>query len=295
MIKVDRLSFLAFTFAVLSLQSKALAVTGGALTSDRRFEAVLSYQIQARENGNLCTATVIGPRHLLTAAHCVDDIDPKTFMRFLLADFPKNVQLELDKKNGVRFGDTRLKVYLFDDWKGSVARGMDVAIIELHSNLNVKPMRISTTPVQAGERLLFAGYGCDQETKELRTNLKIGMATRSSLRANTFATRSSPTKICKGDSGGPFMRVAADGELEIVGVTSFYFRLGHALLNSRDHIARIDAETEARVDLWIKMILDGRSQALEYNGIDNIPAYRLGSPAPQRPVNPAHDARWTSQ
>ena len=96
-----------------------------------------------------CTATLIGSRTLLTAAHCVDGVNPAA-MKFGIGPSLSNLEAIIDVAS----------VSPHPDYHAQTISN-DIATIELSSDAPVAPMPVanSLTEENVGDDFLFVGYG----------------------------------------------------------------------------------------------------------------------------------------
>lgn len=141
--------------------------------------------------GSACTATIVGPRVLLTAGHCASTGDR---LRFRFA-------------NQIREAIATQ----------SPTRGHDVSLALVSGSLNVTPARIGGS-VSVGQIVLLTGFGCTQPGGGGGNDgiLRVGNSQVIGFSGFNFITRRG-SALCFGDSGGPaFQR----GTLNVVGVNS---------------------------------------------------------------------------
>jgi V8-like Glu-specific endopeptidase len=170
--------------------------------------------------GSLCTATLITPTVLITAAHCVKPSVVGDGMEFLaifnptLSGSPASTQhLVAETHFDPAFNETNL------------TNGHDVAVAILAEPItDITPIPWRRTPLPAsfsGQNARLVGYGLNDGFNQTgagtkrQVTVKIGSVTDTILQLGNFGATS-----CNGDSGGPAL-VTVDGQEQLVGVTSF--------------------------------------------------------------------------
>lgn len=183
------------------------AIVNGTETSDYPATGMLLTQGQS-----ICTGTVVGPRSVLTAAHCVDGADPSS----LEFGFGAN-------QDQVEGSVQVLAAVQHPQWD-SQALANDVAMLTLSEDAPVAPIELNKAmdDTWIGRPVTLVGYGVSDGPSQTGGGIKRMVdVTIDKLEATTlhYTTESGQT-ACNGDSGGPAF--ADEGGVQVVvGVTSY--------------------------------------------------------------------------
>jgi secreted trypsin-like serine protease len=201
--------------------SSVSAIVGGSVdTADPAIVLLASYPAD-QSTLSTCTASLVAPDVLLTAAHCVDLAvhAGETFGVFLGADangYPTAADLapELQPVKEVH-------IHPSYDPNPPFTADIGVAILESPLSTPVLPVRMAPLPPDiAGKPARIVGYGqttYNQPNTQKNTADTVVAAVDS---GDTLSVGDLSRRSCVGDSGGPAL-VMLDGAETIVGVDSY--------------------------------------------------------------------------
>lgn len=191
-----------------------------------------------------CSATAIGPRAVLTAAHCVHNFDVATLSLTTGA-------LARSPETTISVEQTHVAPGFTGDPNVDTAAGTDLAVVIAKSELGVPVVPLSRAAPSIGAHVTLVGYGLssatDLETRGTRRSAEVIISGVCSL---LVQFGDDVTNACHGDSGGPLLSRGTAVE-ELVAVVS-YGRT--AKCEPPTHAVRVDAYAA-----WIDTVLAGRT------------------------------------
>jgi V8-like Glu-specific endopeptidase len=166
-----------------------------------------------------CSSTLIAPRTLLTAAHCVD---PSMLGATRLTIVATNAPTEAEVMPGINTVNV-IETRLHPQWNAAAGLGNDLGLALLEGPQTVSPSAWNSQNISGlgGAAIRAVGYGAatpDGGTDTKRTvDLTIRQLTPDLISLGNLVDKG----ICHGDSGGPTFHTFGDGVERLVGVHSF--------------------------------------------------------------------------
>jgi secreted trypsin-like serine protease len=281
------LASLAVAAAAQAANPKASAsVIGGHNATIAQYPSLAYIEGVQATAGYACTGTVVAPRVILTAGHCVEDIESSSIVE------PTEIAVATGVSNLTKIPRANIsavvQVLAYPNFDPTKLQG-DAGLLILAAPVVAPPIALATTADAAlyepGDELTIAGWGIDdRKTGHAPTQLQAasvpveeaGRCKRGTRRFYPFfdpihqvcALDISGFKVtaCHGDSGGPAIATRTDGTPVEIGVTS----LGDGSCNpsSPAVFTRVD-----QISTWVQSWIN---------------AVELGAPAPQVVVPKSH-------
>jgi secreted trypsin-like serine protease len=223
-VKISRLLVLiATTFLLACSQSgedscedlslSSLKIVSGTKCGDTDVSPVVL--VELRKDGDrlgYCSGSVIGRRSVLSAAHCVEDVDE---VRVKIGGSWQTAA------SFIQHPDAQIDDGQIDD------PAYDLSIIGLSADHTINPLRLAKAAIlQKGDEFSIFGFGQSGEFfNRDKTELRSGRMEAEKVRTGYFEASydNDSSSICFGDSGGPALLVPSGGKVAepvIIGVAS---------------------------------------------------------------------------
>jgi hypothetical protein len=250
------------------------SVIGGHNATIEQFPSLAFIEGVAATSGYACTGTVVAPRVVLTAGHCVEDIESSSITE------PTKIAVATGVSNLTKIAPDQIsqvvQVLAYPNFDPTKLQG-DAGLLILAQPVVAPPIPLATTAeaslYEVGDELTIAGWGVDNRFTGHAPNqlqaatVPIEEASRCKQGTRRFYPFYDPShqlcaldapdfKVtsCHGDSGGPAIATRTDGSMVEVGVTS----LGDGTCNpsSPAVFTRVD-QIQPWVQSWIEAVEAG--------------------------------------
>ncbi|HWE28867.1 MAG TPA: trypsin-like serine protease [Polyangia bacterium] len=213
-------------------------IIGGTTDTTDSAVVLLYMTVPGQTGGSLCTAEVISPHVVVTAAHCTGGEDPAitnaVWRVYLGPDFSKATAADMLVVTEAHYNAQ------FDIKNLPGGNDVGVAILQNALPSTIVPLPVNHASMDTGfdgKQVRFVGYGLDDAAAQTGAGVK--RTTTTTLSDHTalllhFADATHET--CNGDSGGPAL-MTLDGRETIVGLTSY----GDVNCSTGGYDTRVDA------------------------------------------------------
>jgi secreted trypsin-like serine protease len=187
--------------------SSESSIIGGTVTNDYPAVGALT-----RFGQSFCTGTVVAPRLVVTAAHCLADLGGSS------------IRFALGTRASAPEASVAVRGYAAHPSYDARQIRNDIGVVVLAEDAPVAPVAVnsSMTAEWVGHSLEFVGFGATNGFTGSGSGTKRAVTIPvSQVGATQFAYVDRSRNTCFGDSGGPAFARGAEGQLVLVGVTSY--------------------------------------------------------------------------
>lgn len=191
----------------------ALAIVNGTVPAEERYRQEFPWAVAVHYEGSggICSAQIVAPQWVLTAAHCAS----------------ANARVMAGRRDRTVAEPVRVVAAVKHPAYDGKTGANDIGLLRLERPLALAPVPMlakaeAPALLREGARAVIAGYGKRVTGGEYARDLVVSDVELRSLRLDgaRFVFLDLASGPCGGDSGGPLLLARADGQWALAGVAS---------------------------------------------------------------------------